>query len=230
MDSSVQIGREEKMCVKTFLVLSTTCLIIAILFFQQTPMVQRLLIFGKEYFESFSSNPGPFIGFWIFMTLHALTMGGFLLGIFSVSKKRIFDGWQLFVGLSGYLFMMLTYISRIYYIKKMAASYLASDAATQNIIEAYGILEFDWFNIAYGFPALWFLIFGIQHIFSKDYLIALFSFIISVSYLVSVYGYLGELRWVLTVTSSMAFLGFLVWAILMYRHLNRIRLEPAIQV
>jgi len=217
-----KMDHSELKSARWFLLLSAFTLILAIIFFKQHPIEQRFLIFSNTFFESFFNNPVPFTGFWIFMSIHGLMMSGVLISLFLLREKTVLRSWQLFVGLSGYLFLMLTYISRIYYINDIGSSYLVADSATQTVIETYGLQEFDWFNMAFGFPAIWFVVFSVEMMARKNIYLSMLSALVGFGYVFSVVGYLMNVSLMITIASSMAFLFLLVWLIIVYKSLDRL--------
>ena len=197
---------------KAFIVVAVLAIIIAVTCYQLAPIEQRFLIYRNVFFESFLKTPWFFEGFWIFMAIHAVAMMGVLISFFNTRERSTFWQWHLGVGIIGYTLMCLTYVSRIYQVPKMGRAYVTASDEIRKVIETYGILEFDFFNIAYGFPALWFAVFGII-VLKQHRILGISAICISLGYIVSVIGYLARISSWLTASSSAAFVFFLLFAV-----------------
>ncbi len=200
-----------KIIVRSYLVIALLTIVAACTCYQLAPITQRFLVFRKAFFDSFAHAPWFFEGFWFFMSLHAIAMLGVLLCFFNTRReKHPFWQWHLSVGMIGYTFMCLTYVSRLYFVPKMTLAYLQGGPTVRSIIETYGIAEFDFFNIAFGFPAIWFIVFGLCA--AKNYrLLAVSSWLIGIGYVFSIYGYLTRVSIVLGVSSAAAIVFFIIW-------------------
>jgi hypothetical protein len=212
---SKQLPDQEK-CAKAFILVAALAIIIAVTCYQLAPIEQRFLIYRKVFFESFLKTPWFFEGFWIFMAIHAVAMMGVLISFFNTREKGTFWQWHLGVGIIGYTLMCLTYVSRIYQVPKMAQAYVTGSDEIQKVIETYGILEFDFFNIAYGFPSLWFAVFGLV-VLKQHRILGISAMCISLGYIVSIIGYLARISSWLTASSSAAFIFFIIFAVTGWR-------------
>jgi hypothetical protein len=217
-------GTRSSRTARRFLLTAFAAMIAAVTCYKIAPLEQRGLIFSNVYFESFLRSPWGFRGFWVFESIYAVSMIGVILAFLRTRPRTVTAQWLAAIGVIGYALMCLTYVSRTYFITRMAHAFVTGSPELRNVIVAYGIKEFDYFNMAYGFPAIWFAGLGVS-VFRQHRTMGVVSILIAVGYVVTVYGYLAFIPAVLAGASTSAFLLFAIWAVLAYRYFA---LSPAL--
>jgi hypothetical protein len=210
-------GVQDSRAARRFLLTAFAAMIAAVTCYKIAPLEQRGLIFSNVYFESFLRSPWGFRGFWLFQSIYAVSMIGVILGFLHGRRRTVAAQWLAAIGIIGYALMCLTYVSRTYFITRMANAFVTGGPELRNVILAYGIKEFDYFNMAYGFPAIWFAGFGVS-VLRQHRAMGIVSLCIAIGYVVTVYGYLAFIPAVLAGASTSAFLLFAVWAVLAHRY------------